>query len=180
MGVFFGMMASLCVALNAIYTKKSLKVVDDNIWKLTLYNNFNACIIFLPFILFFGEVPEIIAFPKLFDTYFIFAMTISGVLGFSMGYVTSLQIKATSPLTHNVSGTAKAYAQTLLGVMYFSEVKTILWWISNGFVLLGAALYSHVRRSEMEAKNREKSMMLPEKLPGTDEEKSELFKSEDK
>ncbi len=159
-------MASLFVALNAIYTKKSLKVVDDNIWTLTLYNNFNACIIFVPFIVFFGEVPEIYNFPKLFDYYFIFAMTISGVLGFSMGYVTSLQIKATSPLTHNVSGTAKAYAQTLLGVMYFNEAKTMLWWLSNCLVLLGAALYTQVRRREMEVKNKEIKMTLPEKLPG--------------
>ncbi len=143
-GVFYGIMGSLFVALNAIYTKKSLSAVDNNIWKLTMYNNFNACIIFIPFIVVFGEVSEIFYFPKLFDYYFVFAMTVSGILGFSMGYVTSLQIQATSPLTHNVSGTAKAYAQTLLGVMYYDEVKTLLWWLSNGFVLIGAALYSHV------------------------------------
>lgn len=85
-------------------------------------------------------------------------MTVSGVLGFSMGYVTSLQIQVTSPLTHNVSGTAKAYAQTLLGVFYYSEVKTLLWWMSNCLVLLGAALYSHVRNQEMKAKHRQQSL----------------------
>lgn len=159
-GVFFGVMGSLFVALNSIYTKKVLKVVEQNVWKLTLYNNFNACIIFLPFIL-ISEIPEIYAFPKLFDYYFMFAMIVSGTLGFSMGYVTSLQIKATSPLTHNVSGTAKAYAQTLMGVMYYNEVKTMLWWISNGFVLIGAALYSNVRNQEMKAKSQKP--VLPEK-----------------
>lgn len=92
-GVFFGVMASAFVALNAIYTKKSLPMVDNNIWKLTMYNNFNACVLFIPFILFFGEHNEVINFPKLFDTYFWFAMTVSGVLGFSMSYVTSLQIQ---------------------------------------------------------------------------------------
>lgn len=179
-GVFFGVMGSLFVALNAIYTKKSLKLVDDNIWKLTMYNNFNACFIFLPFILIFGEGAEIISFPKLFDPSFVFSMSISGVLGFSMGYVTSLQIKATSPLTHNVSGTAKAYAQTLLGVMFYSEVKTMLWWLSNCFVLLGAACYSQVRRQEMNEKNKQ-SMSLPEKQPGINEnsefEKVEVVKN---
>lgn len=167
LGVFYGVGGSLFVALNAIYTKKSLSYVEHNVWKLTLYNNLNACLIFLPFIVMFGEIKEIVSFPKLFDYYFMFAMTVSGILGFSMGYVTSLQIKATSPLTHNVSGTAKAYAQTLLGVMYYNEFKTMLWWLSNGFVLLGAALYSHVRRAEMEEKNRQ-SMTLPEKAPGTE------------
>jgi GDP-fucose transporter C1 len=153
-GVFYGIMASLFVALNAIYTKKSLAAVENNIWKLTMYNNFNACVIFLPFIIIFGEHIEVVNFPKLFDGYFWFAMTVSGILGFSMSYVTSLQIQVTSPLTHNVSGTAKAYAQTLLGVMYYNEVKSLLWWISNLFVLIGAALYSQVRSQEMKAKHR--------------------------
>lgn len=92
-GVVFGVMASAFVALNAIYTKKSLPVVESNIWKLTMYNNFNACLIFLPFIFLFGEHQEVLNFPKLFDSYFWFAMTVSGVLGFSMSYVTSLQIQ---------------------------------------------------------------------------------------
>jgi GDP-fucose transporter C1 len=148
-GVFFGIMASLFVALNAIYTKKSLEIVDKNIWKLTMYNNFNACVIFIPFIFLFGEFNELVSFPKLFDTYFWFAMTVSGVLGFSMSYVTSLQIQVTSPLTHNVSGTAKAYAQTLLAVFFYNEIKSLLWWMSNLLVLIGAALYSHVRNQEM-------------------------------
>ena len=154
-GVFYGIMASLFVALNAIYTKKSLNSVDNDIWKLSLYNNFNACIIFTPFIFIFGEHAEVASFPKLFDSYFWFAMTIAGILGFSMGYVTSLQIQVTSPLTHNVSGTAKAYAQTLLGVVYYEEVKTLLWWLSNLLVLIGAALYSHVRNQEMKSKHRQ-------------------------
>lgn len=157
-GVFYGVMGSLFVALNAIYTKKILKVVEQDIWKLTLYNNFNACVIFIPFIL-FTETENIISFPKLFDSYFVFAMIVAGSLGFSMGYVTSLQIKATSPLTHNVSGTAKSYVQTFLGVVYYSEVKTALWWLSNVFVLMGAALYSHTRNAEMKAKTQ----MLPQK-----------------
>ena len=80
-GVVYGILASLFVALNAIYTKKSLKSVDDNIWKLALYNNFNASIIFLPFMFIFGEHGEVFNFPKLFDSYFWFAMTISGILG---------------------------------------------------------------------------------------------------
>ena len=102
----------------------------------------------------FGEHIEIANFPKIFDSYFWFAMFISGILGFSMGYVTSLQIQVTSPLSHNVSGTAKAYAQTLLGVFYFHEVKTTLWWMSNVLVLAGAALYSHVRSQEMKAAHK--------------------------
>lgn len=38
-------------------------------------------------------------------------MTITGLMGFAIGLVTVMQVKATSPLTHNISGTAKAAAQ---------------------------------------------------------------------
>ena len=44
-----------------------------------------------------------------------FAMSMAGALGFSMGYVTGYQIQMTSPLTHNVSGTAKSYVQNFNG-----------------------------------------------------------------
>lgn len=155
-GVLFGILASLFVALNAIYTKKSLNAVDDNIWKLTLYNNFNASILFIPFIFLFDEHYEIINFIQLTSSFFWFAMIISGILGFSMSYVTGLQIQVTSALTHNISGTAKAYAQTLLAVIYYNEVKTFLWWISNCFVLIGAALYTHVRSKEMKERSSRK------------------------
>ena len=124
--------------------------------------------------MFSGEINELVSFPKIFDLYFWFAMTISGILGFSMSYVTSLQIQVTSPLTHNVSGTAKAYVQTLMGVMYYNEVKTILWWLSNCLVLIGAALYSQVRSQEMKAKHKQTTELpLASKDSGTDEENSD-------
>ena len=80
-------------------------------------------------------------------------MTLGGIFGFAIGYVTGLQIKVTSPLTHNISGiviyiciksqvvllpgTAKAAAQTVLATQWFSETKSLLWWTSNMVVLAG-------------------------------------------
>ena len=80
-------------------------------------------------------------------------MIISGILGFSICNITYVLIQVTSPLTYNVSATAKASFQTLLGVLYYEETKTILWWISNILVLFGATLYSYVRNKEMNMKN---------------------------
>ncbi|CAF2792777.1 unnamed protein product [Rotaria sp. Silwood2] len=148
-GAFCGVASSIFVALNAIYTTRCLPCVDKNVWRLCLYNNFNACILFLPLMAIFGELPIVFSYPKLFNTSFVFAMTVAGVLGFSMGYVTGYQIKMTSPLTHNVSGTAKSYVQTLLAVVVYSETKTLLWWLSNLFVLGGSGLFAHVRATEM-------------------------------
>lgn len=48
---------------------------------------------------------------KLVSLFFWFAMTVTGFMGFAIGLVTVMQVKATSPLTHNISGTAKAAVQ---------------------------------------------------------------------
>ena len=60
-----------------------------------------------------------------------------------------MQIKVTSPLTHNISGTAKAAAQTVLATHWFAETKSSLWWFSNMVVLGGSMAYARVRQLEM-------------------------------
>jgi len=155
LGVFFGMSASFCVALYSIYTKKVLPAVDNNVWRLALYNNFNAAIIFVPLMIVTWEVGTIWSFPLLTSTYFWTVMTMSGVCGFAIAYVTGLQIQVTSPLTHNISGTAKAAFQTVLATVYYSEVKPFLWWLSNFIVLFGSAAYTQVKRQEMRKKHEE-------------------------
>ncbi|XP_076447497.1 GDP-fucose transporter 1-like isoform X2 [Babylonia areolata] len=153
MGVLFGVAASASVALNAIFTKKVLPLVDNNVWRLTLYNNINACVLFLPLMLVFGEVGEVMSFPKLGSMQFWNMMVVSGIFGFAIGYVTGLQIQVTSPLTHNISGTAKACAQTVIACVYFAEVKSGLWWLSNAVVLFGSGGYTEVKRREMKAQH---------------------------
>lgn len=154
-GILFGILASLCVSLNAIYTKKVIPVVDNNIWRLQLYNNINACVLFLPLMGFLGEFQAIRTFSKIGSGYFWFMMTMGGIFGIAIGYITGLQIKVTSPLTHNISGTAKACVQTIISVSYFSEVKTALWWLSNMLVLGGSFGYAYVRHTEMKVSHAE-------------------------
>ncbi|CAF99949.1 unnamed protein product [Tetraodon nigroviridis] len=52
-GVFFGVLASAFVSLNAIFTKKVMPAVEGNIWRLSYYNNINASVLFLPLLLIF-------------------------------------------------------------------------------------------------------------------------------
>lgn len=168
-GVFFGVLASAFVSMNAIYTKKVMPAVDGNIWKLSYYNNINACVLFLPLIVIFGELPRVAGFSRLTDLGFWGMMTIGGVFGFAIGYVTGLQIKFTSPLTHNVSGTAKACVQTVIAVVYNSSSKSLLWWTSNMMVLGGSSAYTWVRSLEMKKDSYKapvdsaKEKLLPEK-----------------
>ncbi|KAI1715935.1 triose-phosphate transporter family domain-containing protein [Ditylenchus destructor] len=151
-GVIYGVLASLCVALNAIYTKKTLPIMGDSIWRLTMYNNLNACFLFLPLMLFTGEFGSIPYFDHLFSAYFWAMMSLSGFFGFIMGYVTGWQIQATSALTHNISGTAKAAAQTVMAVIMWSEIKSALWWLSNIVVLFGSGLYTYVQKQDLDKK----------------------------
>lgn len=60
----------------------------------------------------------------------------------------------TSPLTHNISGTAKACAQTILASQWFSEPKAFLWWLSNFVVLGGSMAYARIKQLEMEKTHR--------------------------
>lgn len=93
LGVLYGVVASASVALNSIYTKKVLPLVDNNVWRLTLYNNINATVLFLPLMILFGEVSEVIGFPKLGNINFWNMMVVSGIFGFAIGTVTGLQIQ---------------------------------------------------------------------------------------
>ncbi|CAI8049421.1 GDP-fucose transporter 1 [Geodia barretti] len=152
-GIVCGILASLSVALYAIYTKRVLPIVDSNIWRLQFYNNLNALLLLIPLVLIMGEVGTLRSFRFWNNPMFWGLIVTAGVFGIAIGYVTALQIQVTSPLTHNVSGTAKAGAQTVLACAVFSETKSGWWWLSNAMVLAGSSAYTYVRMSEMKKSN---------------------------
>ncbi|XP_037949877.1 GDP-fucose transporter 1 [Teleopsis dalmanni] len=154
-GTVFGVLGSLSLALYSIRTKTTLAHVNQEIWLLSYYNNFYSCLLFLPLIILNGELEAIITYKDLFAPWFVAAMIVGGICGFAIGFVTALQIKVTSPLTHNISGTAKACAQTIIATQWFNESKSFLWWVSNVIVLLASAAYTRVKQLEMQwAHNR--------------------------
>ncbi|XP_066144564.1 GDP-fucose transporter 1 isoform X2 [Euwallacea fornicatus] len=113
-GTIFGILGSFSLSLFSILTKKVLPKIDGEIWLLQYANNVYASILFLPIIALSGEVPIVYSYPRLGDTFFWSVVLGGGLCGFLIGFFTSLQIKYTSALTHNISGTAKACAQTVL------------------------------------------------------------------
>jgi len=157
-GTIYGVLASVFVSLYAIFIKRILPVVDNNVWLLTFYNNVNAMLLFIPLMIVFGEFSVLMEFSGLFSLTFWILMTLGGVFGCGIGYVTGLQVKVTSPLTHNISGTAKAAAQTVLATQINAEMKTFWWWISNAVVLFGSAAYARVRQLEM-AKDTQREVL---------------------
>lgn len=149
-GTIYGILSSLFLSLNSIYTKKLLPAVQQSVWLLGFYNNINACLLFIPLMILNGEVAVLAAFPSYSDAHFWFLMISGGVFGTAISYVMGLQIQLTSPLTNTISGTAKACCQTVLATHWYGEVKPLLWWLSNWVVLFGGAAYARVRQLEME------------------------------
>lgn len=161
-GVVSGVLASMSVALYAIYIKRVLPHVDFNIWRLQLYNNINAVFLLTPVMVVLGEIPVLANFQYWPSLYFWGVVITTGLFGIAIGYVTSLQIKVTSPLTHNVSGTAKACTQTVLACIAYSQTKPAWWWVSNVMVLVGSSGYTYVRMQEMKMTSQERSTLIVE------------------
>lgn len=148
-GTVAGILSSLFVSLNSIFTKKVLPAVDDNHWKLTYYNNVNASLLFIPLMAIFeGRVIFEAATKQLISPTFWAAMTLAGFFGFSIGIVTVLQIKATSPLSHNISGTAKAAVQSMLAFYIWGNEATFMGVLGIFVVLGGSLAYTIVKMSE--------------------------------
>ncbi|KAL7539126.1 hypothetical protein ACHAXR_009038 [Thalassiosira sp. AJA248-18] len=164
-GTLSGMLSSLFVSLNSIFTKKVLPVVDDNHWKLTFYNNVNAIFLFIPLVLYFEGDIIMNSSRQLTSSAFWSAMSVAGFFGFSIGIVTVLQIKATSPLTHNISGTAKAAVQSLMAFYLWGNQPTVLGVLGIFTVLGGSLLYTFVKMSE-NAQNAPPPPPPQQEMPG--------------
>lgn len=148
-GTIAGVLSSLFVSLNSIYTKKVLPAVDDNHWRLTYYNNINACLLFIPLVAYFeGSAILAAATNQLISATFWSAMTVAGFFGFSIGIVTVLQIKATSPLSHNISGTAKAAVQSMMAFYIWGNEATLFGVLGIFTVLGGSLIYTLVKMNE--------------------------------
>jgi len=176
-GTLCGVASSVFVCLNAIYTSKVMPLVDKDKWKLAYYNNVNAAILFLPLIILTGEWKTILVHSDLlFSTYFWCMMLFAGFLGFMIGIVTVMQIQFTSPLTHNISGTAKACVQTILAYMVWKNEATFKANVGVALVILGSGVYAYVRMQEMDAaaaaKKNKQYVPLDTKVPSAVDDQS--------
>ena len=81
-------------------------------------------------------------------------MTMAGIFGFLIGIVTIAQISLTSPLTHNISGTAKACVQTIIAVLFLGDKMSLRSVFGTICVLFGTFMYSLVRNYEMDQKKK--------------------------
>jgi len=172
-GTVCGVLSSLFVSLNSIFTDKVLPVVNRDMWKLSFLNNANACMLFLPLILVFEGGKLLDDMEELLSLVFWMGMTVAGVFGFLIGIVTVMQIEATSPLTHNISGTAKAAVQSILAFYIWGNEATIGACLGIFLVLFGSALYAYVKMNE----KKDGPVKVSAPPPSDPLEKEELMKA---
>ena len=166
-GVTYGVITSLFVSLNGIFTKRALEIVDKDSVKLTLYNNLNASILFIPFVIGTGQLQEVLLSERFQDLYFWLFLIFTGALSFLIAWVSALQIDLTSPVTHHISANSKAVIQTLIAVITTGVFKSTLWWFSNCVVVGGALSYALVRLQEERAAARQHSQATEELEKGS-------------
>lgn len=145
LGTVCGVISSVFVSLNSIYTSKMLPVVENNKSLLLYYNNANASMLFIPLIAYLEYNVIYEHSEKLLSIAFWAVMLVTGVMGFAIGLVTVLQVQATSPLTHNISGTAKAAVQSLLAFFIWHNAATVRGVLGILVVILGSGWYAVVQ-----------------------------------
>lgn len=180
-GTLFGVLSSSFVSLNAIFTKKVMPIVDGNQWVVAAYNNINASVMFLPIIMLTDEINILSENLQLLKSgYFWMLMVVGGIFGFLIGIVTIMQIKATSPLTHNISGTAKACIQTILALFLWGNETNFTNLLGVALVLFGSMWYSYVRTREMESMVSNKSAAPVKDAPPADSASISASSAEDR
>lgn len=156
LGIGFGLCSSMFVSLYGIYVKKKLATVNNNEWRLLNYNTIISIFFLLPVIFMAGEA-GVVSEPLLWDPVFWFSMTVTGVFGFLISIAIFMQVKFTSPLTNNISGTAKACCQTILAIFIWGSKVSLEGFLGIVCVLGGSGWYSFIRYQEMmERKARER------------------------
>jgi len=145
LSIVFGLTASAFLAYYAIKVKSVISDFNNDQWIVLLLNTMEALVLLLPFVFIFGEYGQMIQEPIIYQQDFWVVMVLGGIVGFLINIAMFWQIKTTSPLTSNLSGTAKACTQTALGVLIWRNQISLL----NGFGILlvigGSLWYSMVR-----------------------------------
>jgi GDP-fucose transporter C1 len=151
-GATYGVLSSFCVALYSIVVKRVLDLLDRNERLLMEYNTPIAIVALTPFVWYSGEF-GVLATAGLSPRFWIM-QTGAGVVGFVINIAIFLNIKYTTPLTHNLSGTVKACVQTLLAFFIFpgSETMSVMKFIGTVLVIGFSAVYAYVRKQEMTKK----------------------------
>lgn len=152
-GIVFGLLSSVFVSLYGIFVKRKLAVVANNEWRLLNYNTAISFWLIVPVIFLAGE-NGVLHESVLRSPRFWVDMTVTGVFSFLICVAIFIQVKFTSPLTNNISGTAKACCQTILAIIVWHSKVSPEGILGIILVLGGSGWYSFIRYQEMMEKKK--------------------------
>ncbi|XP_067658650.1 GDP-fucose transporter 1-like [Haliotis asinina] len=156
-GIIYGLLASLTSALTGIYFKKGENAVGGSALKLAYVNNFNSMVIIFPLVLSTNQLSHIMNSDIATQPQLWLFLTASGVLSLAIGWASALQIRYTSPVTHQISINAKSITQTVIAILWNNEHKTVFWWFGNILVLFGIGVYTYTKYQESTSQKVETS-----------------------
>lgn len=148
-GLVWGFLASVTLSLYSIFTKKITSALGNDTLKLFSYTNFTAMAV-LPLVI-LGATDELAELrsaraQELLRSWSFALMTlVTGVSGTLVNVASILQIQRTSSLTHNVSGTAKAAVQSVLGWAFAHKPTSLTTILGTAVTTFGCGLYSYIR-----------------------------------
>jgi len=145
--LLYGLGSSMMVAINAHVIKRCFKVDDMRPMlhpsKLVYINNAFSLLILTPVTIFTEYSTLIILNPTTRQIgYLSVAIFASSILGLLINLAGYLQIKATSPLGHTISASARGVLQTILAWALLNEHLTPPRAVGIAIILLGTAIYT--------------------------------------
>jgi GDP-fucose transporter C1 len=144
LGIVSGFFSCFMVAYHSIISKQLQQTTTISRSTLISALNINASILLFIYIFITGEFQATISNPALYDSKTALPLLIVSFSGYLLGYATQMQIQYTSPLGHNVSGTAKATVQSALGWFLQPLKITPLAVFGTAVTIIGCGVYSVV------------------------------------
>ncbi|XP_059179426.1 GDP-fucose transporter 1-like [Physella acuta] len=143
-GIFYGSLCSFFSALSSTLCKMLQKKEKINSLQFTYNVLATGTIILAPVVLGSSQLQNVLYSPLATDWFFWSMMLLSGLTCLMVGWISTLQITLTSPLTYIISTNSKSVIQTLLAVIWNNETRSIVWWAGNSFICIGVFMYSSV------------------------------------
>ncbi|CDZ96159.1 GDP-fucose transporter [Phaffia rhodozyma] len=154
LGILYGFVSALMIAIHAILVKWSMRHVDIKdmnagvVTNLAYLTNLLSAALLFPILILNGEIwlwKDLINNTDGSLGTFLIGSFVTGVFGFFICMAGLLSITITSPVTHMFSSAVRSVLQAILGIAVFGDVLTVPRAISLTFIVTGSALYAYFK-----------------------------------
>ena len=150
-GVSMGALSSFFAALDLTITKTTLS--KHGLYDILYVTNAATVLVTLPMILLGTEYDDHLQLeyrhPDL--QAFLFKAVVCGILTFLTAVLALLQLNLTSPITHQITTSARGVLQSLLSVVFLGESMPRPQVVSVGIILTGTVGYTYIK--DVESRN---------------------------